>query len=575
MPGKKYVFGDTIYQLIMKMIETETVGSTMGGRLNLGGDDGDDGGDGGWPTPPVGKLPQKYVAYDTTERETPELFAITRSGWWNSLLDNLNHMRYWQQPARMFEPQFDGSYTVTVREGLWWRGAGIYTDYEGGTAIVGAPHATLPRIDTLYIDNDGIAQVGAGTPAADPSPIYAGTATLPIAEIWVKPLNAGGITISGIDYTYTSGYAQGYMYNDIRPYYGVNYDTDITGVQYLPDLLDVDDNITAQVSHREVLAYSAPLGEWTNMDFTYGGVGGGQPALQVDGPIVTMDHVGGAYICTRSGEVNSVYIYARLPGTAGQTTVDLNKNGSSIFISQSGRPSLAYDDINLVQKSAVLSGISFAPEDVFTVDIDEVALNSADLTIVMALDIQTSHPHSDGPHTGVVVLSELEDGAVSGYPLISQGNMLDGGPTYSPVNTAGIYNDAVTYAKLGGGAAKVQYRQGGDPDDWTVPGTTDYDLTATNINTQVGTEDVTVPGSSGSNPWKHKAQLVVTFPTGFSQPPVVLASVTTGATVSGDQYLKGGVEVVTITNTGFTCYVGINTDNDRTVTINWVAIGEN
>ena len=311
MPGKRYTFGDTIYQLIMKMIETETVGSTMGGRLNLGGDDGDDGGDGGWPTPPVGKLPQKYVAYDTTERETPELFAITRSGWWNSLLDNLNHMRYWQQPARMFEPQFDGTYTVTVREGLWWRGAGIYTDYTGGTTVVGAPHATLPRLDVLYIDPGGLAQISAGTAATDPETNYPGGDHLPIAELWIKPLDAAGTTISGVSYVYASGYAQGYLYNDVRPYYGVNYDSDFTGVQYLYDLLDVDDDVTVNASHREVLAYDTPTGRWTNMAFSYGGVGGGQPTLQVDGPIVTMEHVGGAYICTRSGEINSLYIYAR------------------------------------------------------------------------------------------------------------------------------------------------------------------------------------------------------------------------------------------------------------------------
>ena len=572
MPGKRYVFGDTIYQLILKMIEQKISGAIMGGRLNLGGDSGEDGGDGGWPINPIGLLPQRWVANDTTERETPELFGTTRSGWWNSLLDNLNHIRYWQQPARMFEPQFDGTYTVTVREGLWWRGQDTYVDYAGGDVEVSTPHATLPRIDVLYVDSAGDAQLSIGTPAASPDPTYPGSTSLPLSEIWVKPLNAGGVTTSGIGYTYMSGYAQGYLFNDIRPYYGISYDSE-AGVQNLPDLFDVSDEVTSSADHREVLGYNATLSEWTNMAFSYGGVGGGQPTLQIDGPIVTMDHVGGAYICTRSGEISSVYIYAREPGTAGQTTVDLNKNGASIFISPGDRPTLLYDDANLVQKSVTLSGVPFVPEDVLTVDIDEVAANALDLTVVVALDITTAHPHSDGPHTGVLYLAELEDGSVSGYPLISQGNLLDGGPTYLPVSTVGIYNDAVTYDKLGDGAAKILARQGGDASDWSSPGTTDYDLTSTDIKIQTGSEDVVVPGSSGSNPWKHKAQLVVTFPSPFSDVPVVLASIAAGGTISGDQYLRSGVEVVSITAAGFTCYVGIDSDNDRTVTVHWMAMG--
>lgn len=574
MPGKRYIFGDTLYQLITKMIENEMAGSTMGGRLNLGGDSGEDGGSGGWPRPPVGLLPQRYVANDTTERETPELFGTTRSGWWNSLLDNLNHIRYWQQPARMFEPQFDGTMNVDVREGLWWRGQSNYVDFEGGDINITTPHATLPRIDVIYVNTGGTVGVSAGTPAADPDPTYPGGAHLPVVELWVKPLNAGGIIVSGMGYAYMSGYAQGYLYNDIRPYYGVNYDSEFAGVSALPELTDVDDDTTSSASHRQVLGYSSPLGQWTNMEFFYGGVGGGQPALQVDGPIVVLDHVGGAYICTRSGELNSVYIYARELGTSGYTTIDVNMNGTTVFTNPADRPTLLFNDANSVQRSATLSGIGFDTETIFTVDIDEVAINAADLTVVLALDIETAHPHSNGPHTGVLILDELEDGVVSGYPLISQSNGLNGGPIYLPVNTIGIYNDAITYDKLGDGAAKVQNRQGGDASNWSSPGTTNYDVTDTDLKMQTGSEDILVPGLSGSNPWKHKASLTVTFPSAFSNVPVVLASVGTGGTVAGDNYLNSGVEVVSVSATQFTCYVGSVGDLDRTVTIHWTALGE-
>jgi len=199
MPGKRYIFGDTIYQLILKMIENEVAGFSLGGRLNLGGDSGEDGGTGGWPRPPVGLLPQKYVAYDTTEAETPEEYGTTRSGWWNSLLDNLNHIRYGLQPSRWFEPRFNDTYYVEVAPGIWWIGASNYIDFQGESIKVTAPDLQ-PRIDVIYLDTDGNLGISKGVASGTPIATYPESTHLPVCELWIKPSGYSGITVFGLGY---------------------------------------------------------------------------------------------------------------------------------------------------------------------------------------------------------------------------------------------------------------------------------------------------------------------------------------------------------------------------------------
>lgn len=77
----------------------------------------------------------------------------------------------------------------------------------------------------------------------------------------------------------------------------------------------------------------------------------------------------------------------------------------------------------------------------------------------------------------------------------------------------------------------IRMRQGGDPDDFTVAGTTNYAEDKRNMMKQIG-----VSTSSTS-------AVTVTFPTPFSEPPIVLMTpigsaavmpqITTAPTVSG------------------------------------------
>lgn len=569
--GKEYIMGDVLYDLISQMLEDLLQGFSFDGKLYLGGSEGPDGGDYHPNRPFVGQLPQRKVAYDTTERSTPENFGITRSGWINSLLDNLNHMRYWMLPARWFEPRFNNTFTATVGSGVWWRGQGTYIDFDGDQITVTNPDATNPRIDVLYINNAGSLAVNAGTPASSPSASYPGVSHLPVCEIWVKPSGTPGITVSGIGYAYQSGYAQAYLYEDVRPYFGVNYDIDIGGIEYLADLLDV--TITSP-QDRDVLTYDSGGGIWVNNPWMHGGIGGGQPTLQVDGPLATLSGVGGAYIFTRSGEINKVYMYCEYPGTSGYTTVDVNINGTSIFTNPADRPSLFWNDVNKVQATITLSGVNYQEEDLLTIDTDGVAIDSSNMTVVVATDSSNDHPHSNGPHTGVLYLDELQDGVVSGYPLLSNGNGLSGGPEYGQLPTVGLQNDAVSYAKVGGGGLKTPYRQGGDANDWTTGGTNNYDISDTDIKTQYGAVTTTVPGNTGSDPNKHKQTVTVTFPEAFSQIPQVYLQVNIGNIDSWNFMYGATAALKSVSTTQFTYYVGFDIAEDRAVTVYWTAVGE-
>lgn len=504
-PGRNYQFGDALYYLIQQMIGESIRGFSVAGKLNLGAGPGDDGGDAGPPAPIVGQLHQRKVAYDTTERLTPELFGTTRSGWTNSLLDNLNHIRYWQRAARWFDLTFNNTYTIAVNSGIWWRGAGSYINFNGDTVTVTTPDLTHPRIDVVYIDDAGNAQISTGTPAASPTASYPATTHLPVAEIYVKKDSDPSVTVSGAMAAYASSYAQAYLYEDVRPFFGINYDIAYTGAEYLDDLGDV--TITSPVQG-EVISYVG--GQWTNKEWTLGGIGGGQPTLQVDGPLVTLSGVGGAYICTRSGEINRVWMYLADPGTAGATTIDVNLNSTTIFANPSQRPTLLYDDADQVVASPILSGVYVSPGDIIRVDIDAVATDCADMTVTTALDIMNDHPFSGGPHTGVLHLSDLEDGTVSGYVLVAMGNGLSGGPVYAPVSAGAIGTRSIGYSKIGGGVPKAPYRQGGSATNYATPGTTDYDITTENLITQFGS--ISIAGLTTST---------VTFPQAFGNVPVV------------------------------------------------------
>lgn len=114
------------------------------------------------------------------------------------------------------------------------------------------------------------------------------------------------------------------------------------------------------------------------------GSGGGNPLFFVDGRLVATTNPGGAYICTTDLEIDLVYIHCSQTGSSGSTIIDVNLNGNTIFATQANRPELAYNDVDHVAVSGIPDTIVCAAGDVLTIDIDQVAVGAAILSVVIA-----------------------------------------------------------------------------------------------------------------------------------------------------------------------------------------------
>jgi len=180
----------------------------QGGKPNLGGGPGPDGGSGLPPTGFSGQLIQKKSAYDTTEGMSVE----TTSG--SSLLDNLNHIRAWLDPARWLRAQAQSppDMTLYVRPGIvYFTGWGAPTVFGGGNSPAFTAPPSQNRIDVLYMDDDGVLQIKQGVAGADPAPSYPTSgSTMGIAEVYLR--STSGSVLNDDDGI------SGYIHRDVRPF---------------------------------------------------------------------------------------------------------------------------------------------------------------------------------------------------------------------------------------------------------------------------------------------------------------------------------------------------------------------
>lgn len=156
----------------------------------------------------------------------------------------------------------------------------------------------------------------------------------------------------------------------------------------------------------------------------------------------------------------------------------------------------------------------------------------------------------------------LDAAALSARLSGGDGSLLD--IASGAIDTARLANNAVDDTKLGDRAPQFYRRQGGDVSDWSTPGTTSRTPGA--VRMQGGVRAL----AAGLN--QYAASLSVTFPTAFSQPPLVFVT-----QEDGDDMGDGDVQVVwadNITASGFSLRIR-STQNTVQVAadVQWVAIG--
>ncbi len=70
--------------------------------------------------------------------------------------------------------------------------------------------------------------------------------------------------------------------------------------------------------------------------------------------------------------INNITMLRQYAGTSGSTIIDINKNGTTLFTTQSNRPQVIYSAGNNAVDTTVPDITSIANGDVITIDIDQV-----------------------------------------------------------------------------------------------------------------------------------------------------------------------------------------------------------
>lgn len=133
----------------------------------------------------------------------------------------------------------------------------------------------------------------------------------------------------------------------------------------------------------QIQAYQA--GSWGSV----GGVSQDQVAdstrFVVNGKPTIATTVDGAWIAPRAGTFTRITLYRRTAGGGGSTTVDVNKNGTTVYTTQANRPTVtAAGGNDQIDATTDFDVTTFAQDDRIEVDVDVVeAGNPQDISVVI------------------------------------------------------------------------------------------------------------------------------------------------------------------------------------------------
>jgi hypothetical protein len=118
--------------------------------------------------------------------------------------------------------------------------------------------------------------------------------------------------------------------------------------------------------------------------------GGGDLFWYIDGSIAQVTAVGQVVIASKAMTISKVIIHLKDTGSASSTIIDVNINGSSIFVTE---PEIAYDDADNIL-IAVPDTTAIVENDIITVDIDQAATDAEGLTVCIVVSFEVSAPSS-------------------------------------------------------------------------------------------------------------------------------------------------------------------------------------
>jgi hypothetical protein len=254
-----------------------------------------------------------------------------------------------------------------VADGLPVRYAGTTLDFTSHIPATGAQYSLV------RVSDAGVVSIQDGTPVdslADLTFADIPTCATGYAPIAVVRLYAGQTAISRTSSS-----------PDI---YDVRFNTRLGGgggATTLDDLTDVD---APSPTDGQVLTWDNDNSEWIAADLPESGGSGGMAVdWFVDGALATETGVT-AWVSPKSATISSIIAYCSTKGASGSTTIDIHKNGTTVFTTQANRPSVAYNDAD-GWATGTPDVTSLLEGDVLTLDIDAVATGAEGLAVVIEL----------------------------------------------------------------------------------------------------------------------------------------------------------------------------------------------
>ena len=136
---------------------------------------------------------------------------------------------------------------------------------------------------------------------------------------------------------------------------------------------------------------TADSGEATGVKWA--AAGGGGTAVDsyrwtVNGKPTVTTKIDGAWIAPRAGTITRITLYRRTAGSSGSTVIDVHKNGTTVYTTQSNRPTvLQSGGADLIDATTDMDVTAIAQDDRIEVDVDTVeAGNPQDISIILEIE---------------------------------------------------------------------------------------------------------------------------------------------------------------------------------------------
>jgi hypothetical protein len=126
----------------------------------------------------------------------------------------------------------------------------------------------------------------------------------------------------------------------------------------------------------------------------------------MDGALSVVINAGAQFIIARTGTISAVGLACKDLGSIGNTVVDVNLNGTTIFTTQDNRPSLAYDNADGVIISVTPDIVDIVEGDLLSFDIDSAATGAEGLSVLIAIDYAGGSGSGEVPSALKIILSK-------------------------------------------------------------------------------------------------------------------------------------------------------------------------